>query len=85
MNRNQDFYFFVAVKVVAGNDHECPIIYDLIKQFMEAVGKGVIKRLILYRGFLDGEAISMCKRKCNIDILFISLWLNPDPSQYGYI
>lgn len=42
MSRDQDFYFFVVVKVFAGNDHECPILYNLIKQFVEAVGKGVI-------------------------------------------
>jgi len=68
-NRNQDFYFFVAVKVVPGNDHECPILYELVKQFVEAVGKGVMKRLILDRGFLDGEAISICKKEYDIDIL----------------
>ncbi len=68
-NRTQEFYCFVAVKVVPGNDHECPILYELVKQFVEAVGKGVIKRLILDRGFLDGEAISICKKEYGIDIL----------------
>jgi len=68
-NRPQDFYCFVAVKVVPGNDHECPILYELVKQFVAAVGKGVMKRLILDRGFLDGEAISICKKVYGIDIL----------------
>lgn len=68
-NRTQDFYYFVAVKVVPGNDHECPILYELVKQFVETVGPGVMKRLILDRGFLDGEAISMCKKEYGIDIL----------------
>jgi hypothetical protein len=68
-NRTQDFYCFVAVKVVAGNDHECPILYGLVKQFVEAVDKGVMKRLILDRGFLDGQAISICKKEYGIDIL----------------
>ena len=68
-NRTQDFYFFVAVKVVPGNNHECPILYELVKQFVKTVGKGVIKRLILDRGFLDGEAISICKKEYKIDIL----------------
>lgn len=68
-NRAQDFYFFVAVKVVPGNDHECPILYELVKQFVTIVGKGVMKRLILDRGFLDGEAISICKKEYGIDIL----------------
>jgi hypothetical protein len=68
-NRTQDFYYFVAVKVVPGNDHECPILYELVKQFVDTVGKGVMKRLILDRGFLDGEAISICKKEYGIDIL----------------
>jgi hypothetical protein len=68
-NRSQDFYFFVAMKVVPGNDHECPILYELVKQFVETVGQGVMKRLILDRGFLDGEAISICKKEYGIDIL----------------
>jgi len=59
----------VAVKVVAGNDHECPILYELVKQFVEVIGKGVMKRLILDRGFLDGETISICKKEYGIDIL----------------
>jgi hypothetical protein len=68
-NRTRDFYFFVAVKVVPGNNHESPILYELVKQFVETVGKAVMKRLILDRGFLDGEAISICKEEYGIDIL----------------
>ena len=68
-NRTLDFFFFTAVKVVEGNDHESPLLYDLVEQFVETVGKGVMKRLILDRGFLDGEAISRCKKEYGIDIL----------------
>ncbi len=68
-NRALDFFIFVAVRVVGGNEHECPILYELVKQFVEGAGKGVMKRLILDRGFLDGEAISRCKKDYGIDIL----------------
>ena len=68
-NRKREFFVFVAVKVISGKDHESPVLYELVKQFVEAVGPGVIKRLILDRGFLDGEAISLCKKKYGIDIL----------------
>ena len=68
-NRTLDFFIFVAVKVVSGKEHECPVLYGLVKQFVEAVGKGVMKRLILDRGFLDGKAISICKEQYGIDIL----------------
>jgi hypothetical protein len=55
--------------VVWGKNHECPVLYELVKQFVEVVGKGVMKRLILDRGFLDGKAISICKEDYGIGIL----------------
>jgi hypothetical protein len=68
-NPKREFFVFVAVKVISGNDHESPVLYELVKQFVEAVGPGVMKRLILDRGFIDGEAISLCKKKYGIDVL----------------
>ncbi len=68
-NRALDFFIFVAVRIVPGNEHECPVLYELVRQFVEGAGKGVMKRLILDRGFLDGKAISTCKKDYGIDIL----------------
>ena len=68
-NRRREFFLFVAVKVISGKDHESPVLYELVEQWVETVGMGVIKRLILDRGFLDGAAISLCKKKYGIDIL----------------
>jgi hypothetical protein len=45
------------------------VLYELIDQFVKAVGLGVLKRLILDRGFLDGKSISFCKNHYHIDIL----------------
>ncbi|MBW2031029.1 MAG: hypothetical protein JRJ31_18370, partial [Deltaproteobacteria bacterium] len=50
-----DFFLFVAVRVVKGSEHECSLLFALVEEFVEAVGKGVMKRLILDRGFLDGN------------------------------
>jgi hypothetical protein len=68
-NPGLDFFLFVAVRVVPGNDHECPVLYALVEEFVQTVGKGVMKRLILDRGFLDGKAISRCKNEYGMDIL----------------
>jgi len=68
-NRKREFFVFVAVKVISGKPHESPVLYELVNQFVETVGPGVMKRLILDRGFLDGEAISLCKTKYGIDVL----------------
>ena len=68
-NAKQEFFLFVAVKVISGKQHESPVLYELVSAFVEAVGKGVMQRLILDRGFLDGEAISRCKTDYGIDVL----------------
>jgi hypothetical protein len=40
-----------------------------VEQFVAAHGKGVMKRLILDRGFLDGPAMGRCKKDWGIDVL----------------
>jgi hypothetical protein len=57
------------LEVTAGKDHESPILYRLVEQFVASHGKGVMKRLILDRGFLDGPAIGRCKKEWGIDVL----------------
>ena len=59
----------VAARLLPGNANECPVLYQLVDEFVEHVGPGVIKRLINDRGFLDGQRISHCKRKHGIDVL----------------
>jgi hypothetical protein len=68
-NRDLEFFQFVAVRVLPGNANECPVLYQLVDAFVEAVGKGVMKRLIVDRGFIDGHAISRCKEEHGVDVL----------------
>jgi len=68
-NRTMDFFFFVGLKILPGNAHESAVLYELVRQFVETMGKGVMKRLILDRGFLDGKSISNCKKDYGIDVL----------------
>jgi len=68
-NRQGDFFLYAAVAVVSGKAHECPVLYQLVEGVVAAVGRGVMKRLIADRGFLDGEQIGRCKREHGIDIL----------------
>ena len=68
-NRKLEYFLFVGVQVVSGMASECPILYEIVDQFAEAVGTGVMKRLILDRGFLDGTKISRCKKDYGIDVL----------------
>jgi hypothetical protein len=71
-NRAGELFLYGGVVVTAGKDHENPILYELVEKFVASHGKGVMKRLILDRGFLDGPAIGRCKQEWGIDILIPS-------------
>jgi hypothetical protein len=68
-NRDGEFFLYAGLEVTSGKDHESPILYRLVEQFVASHGKGVMKRLILDRGFLDGPAIGRCKQEWGIDVL----------------
>jgi hypothetical protein len=68
-NRSGDYFLYAGLSVVAGNKHEGPVLWGLVDGFVEAVGVGVMQRLILDRGFIDGEQIGRCKKNHGIDIL----------------
>ena len=68
-NTSGEFFFFVAMHLGSGKAHECPILYELVEQFLKVVGPGVMKWLIVDRGFLDGERIGHLKTHWNVDTL----------------
>ena len=63
-----DFFLYAGLRVVPGNVHECPVFWEMVDEFVSVMGKGVIKDLILDRGFLDGEAIAKVKREYGMDV-----------------
>ena len=69
INREEDYYFYVGARVVPGKTSEVALLYAMVDDFVRAVGRGVMKLLILDRGFIDGEAIGRCKEEHRIDIL----------------
>lgn len=60
---------YAGLALLPGNAHEDPVLYQLVENFVQHVGKGVIKLLILDRGFVDGANIARCKRDWGIDVL----------------
>ncbi len=63
-------FVYAGALLLPGNAHEVGPFYDqLLAQFVATVGKGVIKWLILDRGFIDGERISRCKQEWGLDVL----------------
>lgn len=69
VNRKLDFFFVVAARVVPGRRHECPILYELVDEVVQAVHKGVIKVLIVDRGLIDGPRMGHLKQKLAIDTI----------------
>ncbi len=68
-NATGEFFFFVAMHLGSGKSHECPILYALVEQFLKVVGSGVMKWLIVDRGFLDGKRIGHLKKEWKVDTL----------------
>lgn len=62
-------YVYAGLAVVPGNAHELPLLYQLVENFVRRVGPGVLKKLILDRGFIDGARISYCKSVLGVDVL----------------
>jgi hypothetical protein len=69
VNRQLEFFFVVAARVVGGRRHECPILYELAEQFVKAVGPGVMKMLIVDRGLIDGPRMGRLKQVHRVDTL----------------
>lgn len=64
-----DCYVYAGLRLLPGNAHECPVLYEMVENFVRAVGSGIMKLLILDRGFIDGKNIGRCKQAWNIDVL----------------
>ncbi len=62
-------YVYAAVALLPGNAHEVGPLFELVEHFVQTVGRGVIKWLILDRGFIDGERISRCKQQWDIEVV----------------
>ncbi len=62
-------YVYAAVALVSGHRHELPVFAELLEGFVRTVGRGLIKKLLLDRAFLDGERISHWKRDLGLDVV----------------
>ena len=64
-----DCFLIVGFQLLPGKASELPAFYELLDTFVGAAGQGVVKRVILDRGFLDGERIGHVKEAHGIDVL----------------
>jgi len=69
LHRRGPSFVYAAAALVPGNTHENAVLWELVDQFVQRVGRGVMKWLILDRGFIDGEAISRCKTQHQVNVV----------------
>lgn len=74
-------FVYAAMAIVPGNAHELPVLYQLVEEFVAQVGQGVLKKLILDRGFIDCARIAHCKKSLGINVLIplkkkMDLWID---------
>jgi hypothetical protein len=62
----------VAAQVAPINRHDTNFTLDLLRQAMVNVGQGVIKVLVMDRGFLDGETLWTIKQSYGVDFVIPS-------------
>jgi hypothetical protein len=67
-NRNKDYLIYAGSRVLR-EGHEIKALLPLVDTFCSAVGKGVLKILVIDRGFIDGAAISKIKLEYKSDVL----------------
>ena len=60
---------YAGAVLLPGNAHEVGPFFELVQQFVQTVGKGVIKWLVLDRGFIDGAELSRCKQQWDIEVV----------------
>jgi hypothetical protein len=69
INRRLDFFFTVAARVVSGRRNECPLLYELVDEVVRAVGRDLIKVLIVDRGFIDGARMGRLQQDYRIEMI----------------
>jgi Transposase DDE domain len=60
-------FVVVGVRVLRGSDSEATALWPLVDNFVATVGRGVMKVLVLDRGFINGPQIGRLKQQYGID------------------
>lgn len=80
VNHSVHLFLTVAARVAPGNQHECPILYELLDSFAGSVSRDWMKVLIVDRGLIDGARIARLKTAYAIDTV-VPLKKNRDAYQ----
>jgi hypothetical protein len=82
-NRHKDFLLYVGARVLPGEGAEVKELLPLVDRFVEGVGPGVMKTLLIDRGLIDGKSITRIKREHGVDVVVPSRPRWPSPRMPG--
>jgi len=67
-NRQAEYLLYAGARVLHSG-HEVQAFLPLVRDFVEAVGRGVMKTLLIDRGFIDGESLGAIKESYGVDVV----------------
>jgi len=65
---NRDLFICVGARIVSGEKKEGPLLWDMVEEFNIRF-PGVMKKLILDRGFINGEKMGESKQRFGVDTI----------------
>lgn len=70
-DRAQDFLLYCGAKMLSEGDKGAEVgqLVPLVDSFHAAVGSGVMKTLVVDRGFIDGKSITQIKTQHDVDVV----------------
>ena len=69
IGKDDQLFIFAGYQLGPGNTDELTQGIPLVRDFVEAVGKGVMKLLIVDKGLISGSFVTYVKRDLNSDVL----------------
>jgi hypothetical protein len=69
INRGKDYLLYAGGRVLPGEGHEVLELVPLVDCFVDGVGHGVMKTLLVDRGFIDGKSIGRIKEEHGVDVV----------------
>jgi len=62
-------FVIAGLRVLRADQSEAPALWEIIETFVQAVGPGILKVLVVDRGFIDGPQIGHLKQDLGIDVV----------------
>lgn len=68
-NRKEDYLLYAGARLLGEGKQEVQALVPLVDDFVGSVGRGILKILLVDRGFIDGKSFGHIKKEHGIDIV----------------